>query len=177
MEALKKITVGGINNKRGGFEVKEGAADQVVGRIYGRADSCETKESNYGPFIRFKGQFRSLNAERKEAFAPVLILPAPADSMLAEAIKNDEAKMGVTFAFDVILRSIPKRSPVDRGYEYVVVAHQQGAAADPFKALADSLPALAALPAPETAQQVLTGTETPEPETTDAKPAAKSAKK
>lgn len=149
MQALKKITIGSINGKRGGFEVKDGDKDRVVGRIYGRADSCEQKESNYGPFIRFKGQFRAENADREQSFAPILILPAPADSMLAEALKSDESKMGVTFAFDVVLRPIPKRTPVDRGYEYVVIAHQQGEAVDPFAALAASLPKLPALAAPE----------------------------
>lgn len=148
LRALKKITVSGINGKRGGFEVKEGDADKIVGRIYGRADSVQSKPAQYGDYLRFKGQFRAMNADREESFAPELILPSPADSMLAEAIAQDKSGLGVTFAFDVILRAIPKKTPIDRGYEFVVVAHQQGEAVDPFKALKDALPPLPQLAAP-----------------------------
>lgn len=170
LQALKKITVAAINGKRGGFEVKEGDKDRVVGRIYGRADSVEPKSTGYGPYLEFKGQFRAENADRAQSFAPKMILPSPADSMLAEAIAADESKMGVTFAFDIVLRPIAKRSPIDRGYEFVVIAHQQGAAVDPFAALAASLPKLEALPAPT--QQELP-VEQPAEEKAPAKPTKK----
>lgn len=153
MQALKKITVAAINGKRGGWKVAENAPDQVIARIFGRADSVAAKASNYGDYLQFTGSIKAINADREECFSSVLILPSPADSLLAEALKNDTEKMGVTFAFDIVLRAMPKKNETDRGYQFIVKPLIETKSDDPLKALADSLPAMAALPAP--AQQQL----------------------
>ena len=142
MQALKKITVAAINGKRGGFVVKEDDGDRVVGRIFGRVDSVESKPSNFGDYLRFKGSIKAINEEREECFSSVLILPSPADTLLADALLQDKDKMGVTFAFDIILHPVPKKTPVDRGYKYIVKPLMETAADDPLKALQASLPAL-----------------------------------
>lgn len=159
MQALKKITIGTINGKRGGFTAKEGDADRVVGRIFGRVDSVATKSSNYGDYLRFSGMIKAINEDRKESFSPVLILPSPADLLLAAALQNDTEKMGVQFAFDIVLRAMPKKAPTDRGYEFIVMPLLETAANDPLKALQAALPALppaapkqAALPGTDAAQ-------------------------
>lgn len=142
MQALKKITIGTINGKRGGFTVKEGDPDRVVGRIFGRADSVATKSSNYGDYLRFTGMIKAINEDREESFSPVLILPSPADTLLAGALENDTAKMGVQFAFDIILRAMPKKNPTDRGYEFIVKPLLETEANDPLKAMQAALPPL-----------------------------------
>lgn len=155
MQALKKITVAAINGKRGGFTVKEDDADKVIARIYGRADNVAAKASNYGDYLQFSGSIKAINADREDCFSSVLILPSPADTMLAEALKNDTEKMGVTFAFDIVLRAMPKKNPTDRGYQFIVKPLMESKSDDPLKALADSLPPLAALPAPTEKQEAL----------------------
>jgi len=161
MQALKKITIGTINGKRGGFTVKEGDADRVVGRIFGRADSVAVKSSNYGDYLRFNGMIKAINEDREESFSPVLILPSPADQLLAAALEKDEQKMGVQFAFDIVLRAMPKKNPTDRGYEFIVKPLLETEANDPLKAMQAALPPL---PPVAAAQAALPGTEEPKAE-------------
>lgn len=174
MQALKKITIGTINGKRGGFTVKEGDADRVVGRIFGRVDSVATKSSNYGDYLRFAGMIKAINEDREESFSPVLILPSPADSLLAAALEKDEAKMGVQFAFDIVLRAMPKKNPTDRGYEFIVMPLLDTEANDPLKAMQAALPPL---PPAAKQQAALPGTEAPKAEEAQADAPTAEAKK
>lgn len=141
MQIARKITVGGINNVRGGFECKPDES-RLVARIFGMARGSELKESNYGPYMRFKGEFRAINGDGEEFAATILMLPEPASSMLAEAVAGDETKTGVQFAFDIFVQGMPKKQPGDRGYQFVIKPLLETAPSDPLKALAGALPAL-----------------------------------
>lgn len=154
MQIARKITVGTINGIRGGFVVAEGET-RLVGRIYGMAGAVETKESTYGPYQRFKGEFRAINEDGEEIGAPILMLPEPASGMLAAALATESGKSGVQFGFDIFVQSTPKKQPGDRGYQYVIKPLLETAPSDPLKALAASLPALPAPAAPK--QAALTG--------------------
>lgn len=150
MQILKKITVGGINNVRGGFKPPE--AITHVARLFGIVRSVETKESNFGPYLKFKGDIRAVNEDGEESAAPVMMLPSPADGLLAEALANDKDKNGVQFAFDIYINPTPIVKPGDRGYEYRLKPLMNTEPSDPLKAIVASLPAIekkVALPASE----------------------------
>jgi len=175
MQALKKITIGTINGKRGGFQVKEGDPDRVIGRIFGRADSVVTKATNYGDYLRFTGSIKAINEEREEAFSSTLILPSPADTMLADALLNDTEKMGVTFAFDIVLRAMPKKNETDRGYEFIVKPLMDTKSDDPLAQLQKKLAEQYALPPVAPKQATLPGTTQAEPTGSAEQPAAEAA--
>jgi len=106
MKMTKKITIGGINNVRGGF--KEGVhfkADDShirIATIFGSAHAATAKNSEtMGTSFAFTGEFKGINKEGEEFFAPVCYLPEPAQGMLAAALQSGAGN--VEFAFDVIL--------------------------------------------------------------------------
>lgn len=145
MEVQRKITVAGINGSNGGFSIAPDAAPFLIARIFGMARKVEVKETTFGPYKRFSGDFRAINQYGEEFAAPVVILPEPADSLLETAMLAEgvDLSAGVQFGFDVFLAPHPKKTPVDRGYKFAVKPLMETAPNDPLKAMA------AALPAPE----------------------------
>ena len=139
MEICRKITVAGINNVRGGFDVKPETPPYLVARVMGLARAVANKETTYGASLKFTGEFRAINADGEEFAAPVIYLPAPADEMLATAISG-AGENGVQFAFDIFIEATPKKTPVDRGYTFRVKPLLDTKPSDPLAVLQASLP-------------------------------------
>lgn len=127
MQLIKKITLGGINNVRGGFKTPQDG--QFIARVIGVLREVETIETAYGAAKRFRGEFRATNADGEEFASPVLFLPEPAQSILSEAIAGN---VSVQFAFDVSLK-LNSNSPL--GYEYSVKPLINSAPSDPLASI------------------------------------------
>lgn len=144
MEMMKKMTVGGMNNLRGGFacDYKDGEDEAAVksrtpflaARIFGIARSVEVKTTTYGDSLKFVGEFRGINGDGEEFAAPVAYLVPPADSMLRDALLTS-AGAPVNFAFDIFVAPTPKKTAVDRGYEFKVKPLLDTKPSDPLAAL------------------------------------------
>lgn len=154
LQIARKITVAGINNVKGGFVLKDGEDNRHVARIVGLAQSAGVKETAYGPSWRFVGEFRAINEDGEEIAAPVLYLPAPADEMLSSAVAANPSG-GVQFAFDIFMIRVEKKTPIDRGYQFVVKTLMDSKPSNPVLSLMASLP-----PTEKKAKQLaLSGTE------------------
>lgn len=95
MEVAKKITLQGINSVRGGFKnVKE---RRFIGRILGIAQAVDLKDSAFGSYHSFTGEFRGINEDGEETVAPVCIMPPMAAGPLASALKDGSVKFGFDF--------------------------------------------------------------------------------
>jgi hypothetical protein len=140
MEIARKITIAGINGVRGGFDVKPDAPVTLMARVMGLARKVEVKTTTYGDSLKFVGEFRAINADGEEFAAPVIYLPKPADEMLAEAL-TEAGENGVQFAFDIFIEPVPKKTPVDRGYQFKVKPLLDTKPSDPLAALMAGLPA------------------------------------
>ena len=173
MEIAKKITLGGINGVRKGFK---GITETLfVGRIMGIASSVEEGETPMGPYVKFKGDFEGTNMEGEITRAPVCYLIAPADGMLAAAIKASDNKP-VSFGFDFY--AVPMADAV-LGCAYKVKPLLETAASDPMLALQAAIGA----PVPLKSKQLALPATAPEvapvvaPEVAHVEPAAKEAHK
>lgn len=141
MEVARKITVAGINNVRGGFTIAPDAPMTLIARVMGLARSVSLKPTTFGDSLKFSGEFRAINADGEEFAAPVVFLPKPADELLAEAL-NGAGENGVQFAFDIFIEAVPKKTPIDRGYQFRVKPLLDTKPSDPLAALQASLPTL-----------------------------------
>lgn len=96
---MRKISIGGINGVRGGFKgVKEAFRAMT---ILGLASSLKEKVSEtMGVSYAFNGEFRAINRDGEEYIAPVCYIPEPAQSLLKEALENEDRMGAVEFAFD-----------------------------------------------------------------------------
>lgn len=139
MEIARKISIGGINGVRKGFkDVKE---TQFVARVMGIAHSAKQEEGNLGAYWKFTGEFQAVNQAGEITAAPVIFLPAPADEMLAAAVKAADAP--VKFGFDI---SIEPREDVAIGYAYRIKPLLEVKPSNPLADLLAEMPALPALP-------------------------------
>lgn len=109
-EFIRKITKGtiGIENK----------PDQSF-VAYGKVHRATAAESQYGPFIRFKGFFEAINEQTGEVFTSnSMILPGVFEDALITALDSaheQEANSSVEFA--VRLKTVPVPESV-YGYEW-----------------------------------------------------------
>lgn len=108
MKLVKKISVGGINNVRGGFDaptVVEGK--KRVMRIVGIARGYkEHVSATMGVSYGFQGEFRAWNLKGDECASAVCFLPEPAQGLLHEALCG-EGGASVEFAFEFLLVPAP----------------------------------------------------------------------
>lgn len=148
MQIMKKMSVGGMNEIRGGF--KDVDVTKFVARIIGFARSVETKVTTIGESLCFKGEFRGTNADGELFSAAVCYLVSPADEMLAQALSQPEnVGKEVKFGFDFFVTPKEKRTPVDLGYSYQVKPLLDTAPTDAMAALMGNI----AAPLPVTAKQ------------------------
>jgi hypothetical protein len=98
MKLLKKISIGTVNNIRGGLK-------DVVGRIRvitiaGIANGYAEKTSEtMGISYAFKGEFRAVNINGEEAAAPIAYLPEPAQGLLKAQLDGIGESASVEFGF------------------------------------------------------------------------------
>lgn len=151
---LKKITmseVNGLLRASGGFKPKVhfGAAEDgsfapvLIMRVAGVVTGKEVGTTNYGPFVRFKGNFAAINKNGDEFRSPSLILPPPADG-LTEAAFDAGDGTPVELAFDIMA----VHDAGDRGYKFQVQPLMQQTQADPLDTLLATVGQNFALPAP-----------------------------
>src|SRR5258708_3606618 len=107
---IRRITIKtGCANGRGDFKgevlgkvLKDKAKAVPLMRVYGVATRMKPGESDFGPYLRFLGQFRALNIETGEAFrAPVLLLPKFLEEELAGAMGSGENVRSSEFAIEI----------------------------------------------------------------------------
>jgi hypothetical protein len=98
MKIAKKITLGGINNVRGGFKNVE---DKFLGmRIIGIASYYkESISATMGVSYMFSGEARAYDKNGDEIHAPAWFLPEPAQGLLKSVIDGAKGSQ-VEFGFD-----------------------------------------------------------------------------
>lgn len=119
-ELLKKLTMDTMFGKKPKEhwtrELKEGENRAFyVGRIAGRVIGTRAAQTNFGPYVRFQGQFRGISGlDGKVYTAPVCLLP----QFLQEEIDAAFVATGepIDFAYDIFTREKPAAS---LGFEYV----------------------------------------------------------
>lgn len=136
MEIARKMTVGGINNVRKGF--KGVTETKLVARILGIADTAVQEDGALGSYWKFTGEFQGTNEQGEMHAAPVLMLPKPADDMLAAAVKQ-AAGGSVKFGFDIY---VEPREDVAIGYAYKIKPLLEVKPSNPLADLIASIPAL-----------------------------------
>lgn len=166
LSIIKKITIASVNSLGvGGFKKKflselPGATfndeKELTGfptflgmRVVGIAKSMRTGTGTYGDWVAFIGEFMAYDREGDEYRAPQLILPEPANSMLADAMTSNP-DTPIEVGFDIMV----KFDKGERGYQYQCRPLMEVQQSDPLLALANKLNAGETLPAPVT-QQVL----------------------
>lgn len=103
---IRQITVKTIKAQPKPHSIEE---DALIATLYGRCTEKKVGTSDYGDFIRFKGEFEAVNAESGETFrAGNMIVPGVLEGLLDSAITADENN-AVDFAVEVWVE------PSDRG--------------------------------------------------------------
>ena len=129
MKLVNKISIKTVYGK----VAREDAKGQDLMRVMGVVRGVTTGESNYGPWAKFKGEFKAINLSTgEEVHSGACLLPPMASDMLQGAFTGDP----VEFAFDIGIK--PNETAI--GYEYTVtpLITQES---DPLANLAARLPA------------------------------------
>lgn len=134
MQILKKISIGAINNVRGGFkamslfglrpdpENKEGPAISdrervTVMRVAGIVSGYAEKTSEtMGVSYAFKGEFKAINKDGEESVAPVCFLPEPAQSMIKTTLDDGATSIDIGFKVDAL-----RNDDSVKGYDFVLM--------------------------------------------------------
>lgn len=138
---VSKLTIKTMKAQPKSGEVTE---PKMIATLYGRCSDKKIGTSDYGEFIRFKGEFEGVNADTGDSFrSGDMIVPGILESLLDSAITVDENN-AVDFAVEVWVE------PSDRsmtGYTYNIkplIKPQESDALAELRNLASG-----ALPAPE----------------------------
>lgn len=135
-EIVKKITVKTVCGK---FEKPSKASKLMT--VYGLANEAKADSSDYGDYVRFKGNFEAVNLATGEVFkSGSMILPEIAEQILSGALSGEDVN-GVQFALEIGIK--PSTSPV--GYDYSVKPVIDTGENDPLADLRGKL----SLPAPK----------------------------
>lgn len=135
---LKKITTKTVMGK-----VKEAIAglgdkfqqNTPAMRVLGIANGVQTGESDYGPWVKFKGEFKATNLLTGEEFrSRSCMLPELASDEL-EAALSDENNDSVEFAVDVTVN--PSENTI--GYEYGIIPLVEAQRDDPLARLSSQV--------------------------------------
>lgn len=98
MKLLKKISIGSVNNVRGGLKDIKGRVRIIT--IAGIANGYAEKTSEtMGVSYAFKGEFRAVNRDGEEAAAPVAYLPEPAQGLLKAQLDSIAPGSAAEFGF------------------------------------------------------------------------------
>lgn len=100
-EPLRKITVktvyGEVDLER---LLKDKTKALPIMDVYGLCRKSKAGETDFGPYVRFLGEFRAVNCETGAMYrAPVLLLPKFLEEELAAATGDANAAKEVEFAF------------------------------------------------------------------------------
>lgn len=149
-QIVKKITVakcsqGNLKKMAAGME--DGQTATVL-RVYGRVTGREHGQTDLGPYVKFRGQFRAESVhpdtgEVKEYSSAACILPEIAQDAIVGAMGEETSSLD--FAFDVQITA-DESSVV--GYTFGIVPLVEEAESDPLAALAAKLKDAPALTGP-----------------------------
>lgn len=145
MSLAKKITLKGVvGDLEELIKGKKEGEKVIIMNVYGICDSHSVEETQYGPFVRFKGQFEAVNLlDNTVTRSGTMILPDVAADLLHSALISRQGE-SVQFGFGVGLKASKKSKT---GYELTAQPLMKESAADPLAALRNEI--LGALPAPE----------------------------
>jgi hypothetical protein len=149
MKLLKKITVKSVCGKidkdklKKLLELKDGESLPLM-RVFGVANKATDTESDLGPYVKFRGQFKGVSMETGESYrSGSCILPATAQELLAGAFTKDVSE--VEFAFEI---GIHYDETAATQYVYDVESLHEAGQADSVSALEAKLSDVLALPKP-----------------------------
>lgn len=152
-ELLKKFT---IKNVTGRLAPPKDEKEELC-TVIGRAMTAEMKETNYGPYVRFKGSFAAYTPDGKEYRTSTAIFPEVWQDQLAAPFFADEPPANLDFAVKLGI----KKSDTPIGYEfYAEPVVDMDSASDPLAEIMSK--ARHALPSP------VVKSSAPEPETESA---------
>jgi hypothetical protein len=148
-EVLRKITVKSVMGKDFVYMkdtdlVKKKKADLM--RVYGCVTTIKPGSSDYGPFVRFVGEFKAVNVITGEMFvSPAAILPRFLEEQVAGACSPEN--LPVTFGFDIGIKlAVDSKSGIDK-YEFTASPVLIPKSSNAMIALEETM-AQKALPAP-----------------------------
>lgn len=135
---LKKVTVKGVvGDPKNIAKQHENNAQVPLVRVYGLATEFKAKNSEYGDYILFSGQFEATNLLTGEVYrSGSMILPPVAEGPLHGALENTEGT-SVQFAYEIGLRVDEE---MIRGYEFNVKSLIPDDDHDPLSQLRAQLP-------------------------------------
>lgn len=105
-EAIRKITVKTVSGGKPSIEAILASPGKTLPLmdIYGVATSMKPGATDYGPYVKFLGQFEGINLATGEVFtAPALLLPKFLEEQLAGAL-GASANANAQFAFRLSAR-------------------------------------------------------------------------
>lgn len=136
-----KIIVGNVKVLIREKEILDG---QNIVRIYGVASAIQTGESDNGPWVAFKGQFKATNLLTGEVSASgKCFMPDVAGDLIEGAVANGG---NVEFAFDIGIKFDDDSAT---GYVYTATPLMKAATDDAMNRLESNLPKLEKLEAPK----------------------------
>lgn len=95
---VSKITIKSIKAQPKKHSVEQ---DTLLATLYGRCQDKKAGSSDFGEFIRFKGEFEAVNAESGDVFkSNEMIVPRILEGLLDNAITADE-NASVDFAMEI----------------------------------------------------------------------------
>ena len=135
MEKLvKKITTKIMTGKGGTKKSPEGRLYSVFG-IVNNYKKCF---SDYGEFIKYKGNFKAVSADDKLTLrSSTLILPEIAEDLLYSAIVAQKTDNEYEIEFGLIIGKQANETPI--GYEYTVESLMSAKPNDALKLLEEKL--------------------------------------
>lgn len=144
---IKKVTVKTVFGDPKKYIRDNGLkASVAIVRIVGIATRLVTGESDYGPWVKFKGNFKATNLLTGEEFRSGSCLMPEVASDLVEGAMCGEGVDGVNFAFDILL--VPDDSSAT-GYVYQAEPLIDYTESDPLALLESQVAARLDAPAPE----------------------------
>jgi hypothetical protein len=134
IKPIKKISIKTVFGDKGAILdtiMKDKAVDHKIVRIFGMTGSTKTGESDYGPFVAFRGRFKAINLVSGEEFtSSMCYLPELASDMVQGALET-AGDANIEFAFDV---GVQYDAQSATSYIYTVNPLLEPSNADPLSA-------------------------------------------
>ena len=138
----KKLTMATVGlQTRGLEEVSKGQRDVSVARVIGFITGMESKSSDLGPYIAFKGEFEATNLLTEQVYrSGAMILPGVAEIPLVSEVASAAPGSRVKFALDVtVTENISSKGGTK--FKYGVRSLMEPSKDDDLTKLAKALPA------------------------------------
>jgi hypothetical protein len=133
MSIVRKITTKVVCGKPDKKEIINSDGTPIwLFTVYGSAHRMIPGESEYGPFIKFRGSFEAINPKSGEVFNSMnLLLPPIAEELIEEGL-SVEGTTAVEVALNIGVR---RDDSVATGYVYVAESVHKSESGDPLQRL------------------------------------------